>query len=243
MKTELNPAFVLHHRPYRETSSLLDVFSRDHGRISLIAKGIRKKGSARAGLLQPWQRLQIAWSGKSELMTLTDVEADGPPRALQPQILFAGFYLNELIIRMLHQHEAHPDLFDSYDNTLGHLSGNPTDSQPVIRIFEKRLLDATGYGLTLDHDVDTDLPLEPDSVYYYQADRGPSVNLPKAHDYIKISGRSLLDLGNEVMQATDVLRETRDLLRYVLRKHLGPKPLASRKLYQSFLANSRVYPA
>ena len=240
MKAELNTAFILHRRPYRETSYLLDVFSRDHGRLNLVAKGVRRKGNNKAELLQPYQRLQIAWSGKSDLKTLTDVEPDKGGYLLKHGRLLTGFYLNELIVRLLHQHEAHPDLFDIYDQTLNLLSTGNKNEQLIIRIFEKKLLEATGYGLVLDHDVDTGRRIDAGILYYYQADRGPSSALPDTEDYKKVSGIALIELNNEEITTGEVMHEAKSLMRYILQKHIGARPLISRKLYQSFLDNSRI---
>ena len=237
MKADLNPAFILHRRPYRETSYLLDIFSREYGRISLVAKGIRKKGSAKAGLLQPYQRLLLSWSGKTDLMNLVNAEPDKNAYNLKNEKLLTGFYINELITRILHRHEAHPDLFDSYDEILQQLSEGITDARCLIRIFEKRLLEATGYGLVLDRDVDTGKPVEPDTFYYYQAEHGPSVREPGTRDFQKISGRTLIELNHERILTTEVMQEAKLLMRYVLHKHLGARPLASRSLYKSYLDN------
>lgn len=237
MKVELNPAFILHRRPYRETSLLLDVFSCNYGRVGLIARGVRQRKNSKAEILQPYQPLQLAWSGKGELMTLTIAEADKPAYILKDKKLIAGFYLNEIIIRMLHRHEAHPDLFMIYDSTLELLSGQSSDENQVIRIFEKRLLEAIGYGLVLDHDVTTGKQIRHDQDYYYLADSGPIANIPESSDYIKISGMALMSLNNEKLDTSQVLHETKLLMRFVLNKYLGNKPLASRKLYKMYLDN------
>lgn len=237
MKVELNPAFILHRRPYRETSYLLDIFSRNYGRLNLVAKGIRKKGSNKAELLQPYQRLMISWSGKTDLMNLANVEPDNNPYNLKNEMLLTGFYINELIIRILHQHEAHTELFDNYDETLRKLSEGQLNDQGLIRIFEKRLLEVTGYGLVLDHDVETGKVIDPDIYYYYQAERGPTVRMPESPDFEKIAGRTLIDLDHERIVTKEVMNEAKALMRYVLQKHLGPKPLASRNLYKSYLNN------
>jgi len=237
MKVDLHPGFILHRRPYRETSMLLDVFSRDYGRVGLIAKGAKRKHSVVAGLLQPFQRLQIAWSGKGELMTMTAVEPDTIAYSLKNKKFIAGFYVNELIIRMLHQHEAHMDLFFAYDATLSALADPERNEQETLRIFEKRLLKSIGYGLVLDHDVQSGCVIELDSEYYYRADQGPIQNTPATSDYIRISGQTLSAIDKECMNTEKILREAKQLMRYVLQKHLGSRPLASKKLYQSYVAN------
>lgn len=236
MKVELNPAFILHRRSYRETSLLLDVFSHTYGRVGLLAKGVRNNKSSKSEILQPYQSLQLAWSGKGELMTLTMAEANKSAYVLKGKKLIAGFYLNEIIIRLLHQHEAHPDLFNIYDKTLGLLSMETTDAQTVIRIFEKRFLDSIGYGLVLDHDT-SGSKIKPESVYYYLAERGPALDIPDVPDYIKLSGSTLLAISEEKFDSVQILHEAKALMRFILQKHLGGKPLASRKLYKLYLEN------
>lgn len=235
MKIGLHPAYVLHYRPYRETSLLLDVFSRDHGRVSLVAKGAKRKRGDAALLLQPYQRVLLSWSGKSELMTLTGVEPDGPTEILAQDRLIAAFYINELVMRLLHQHEAHSELFVIYDKTLKALANRTSEPQASIRIFEKCLLQALGYGLVLDHDVETGIKIDSRENYYYMAERGPSRNPPAHDDHVQISGQTLIALQQEVLVQPGVLQESKKLMRYILRRHLGPKPLASKALYASYL--------
>jgi len=235
MKAGLNPAYVLHYRPYRETSLLLDAFSRDYGRVGLIAKGAKRKGSGASLLLQPYQRLLLAWSGNSELMTLTRVELDGPAHIPEQDRLIGAFYINELVMRLLHQHEAHPELFDIYDMTISALALKDSEQQAVIRIFEKRLLQALGYGLVLDHDVETGMIIDVDLDYYYLAERGPVRTAPENSDHARISGLTLFSLLHEDLTRRNVLHESKRLMRHILQKHLGRKPLASRALYASYM--------
>ena len=239
MKTGLHPAYILHYRPYRETSMLLDVFSRDHGRVGLVAKGVKQKRNSTSLLLQPYQRLLMSWSGTGELMTLNKVEADRPAHILEGDRLISAFYINELVIRLLHQHEAHPELFDIYDATLGDLAARENDQQVVNRIFEKRLLQSLGYAVVLDHDVDTGAHIDDSQDYYYLAERGPTTSLPKDNDYVKITGTTLRSLAQENLAGRNVLDESKKLMRYVLQKHLGQKPLASRALYASYIEISK----
>jgi len=193
MNVELTPCFVLHSRSYLESSLILDIFSREYGRLHLIAKGAKREKSAFSGFLQPYQRLLMAWRGKSELMTLLDVEADIEAYELSDARMIAGFYLNELLVRLLHQHESHPELFDLYNKAILDLSvAKCIDA--VLRIFEKGLLKSLGYGLVLDHDVDDGRAIEADKKYYYLLDSGPMKDLPPAGDYIEIAGNSLLAL-------------------------------------------------
>ena len=240
MKVELNPAFVLHRRLYRETSLLLDIFSREYGRLSLIARGVRKKDSPKAELLQPNQPLLLSWSGKSELMNLAAIEQDGMPFQLKKDKLIAGFYINELVMRLLHSHEAHAELFDNYKKTLTLLADDTVNEQIAMRIFEKKLLEAVGYGLAMEHEAGSTRPVEAGITYYYQADHGPSKVVPATGDYIRVNGSALISLAREDFRSENDLNEIKKLMRYVLKKHLGDKPLASRDLYKSYIHHSRI---
>lgn len=234
MKTDLHPAYVLHSRPYRETSLLLEVLSRDHGRVRLVAKGAKQTRTNTALVLQPCQRLLLAWSGKSELMTLTRAEQDGPAPVLAQERLLAVFYLNELILRLLHQQEGHPALFDIYDQTLNGLAGADARTEILLRVFEKRLLQDLGYGLVLDHDAETGMKIDPLMSYCYLLERGPVRAVPAHGDYVQISGAALLALYREQLEEQGVLQECKSLMRHVLHRYLGHKPLASRNLYASY---------
>jgi len=235
MRTDFTPAYILHRRSYRETSLLLDVISRDAGRISLIAKGAKREKSPMAGLLQPCQRLLLCWSGKSELMTLTGAEADRPFIQIGQKRLLPAFYLNELVVRLLHQHESHPELFEAYDRTLAALADETLPEQGTIRRFEKQLLQAIGYGPVFDHDVNTGESIESGRDYFYQADHGPVSVRPPHGDFIKVNGTTLIGMKEDALNTDASLREAKRLMRYLLQKHLGDKPLASRELYQSYL--------
>ena len=236
MNVELTPCFILHSRSYLESSLILDIFSREHGRLHLIAKGAKREKSPFSGLLQPYQRLLMSWRGKSELMTLIDVEADIEAYELSDARTIAGFYINELLVRLLHQHEPHPELFDFYNKAIFDLSAaKPVDV--ILRIFEKGLLKSLGYGLVLDHDVDLGLAIEAGKKYYYLIDSGPMSETPATGDYIEITGNSLLALEQGSLQNKTELEESKRLMRFILQSHLGTKPLASRALYKAYMSN------
>lgn len=230
-RINLQPAYLLHQRPYRDTSALLDMVSRDYGRISLVARGI--KTSRLRGALQPFRPLLISWVGRTELVTLTGCESGGAAQRLAGRVLLSGFYLNELVIRLLHRHDPHPRLFDSYADTLKKLE-DPTQEEPALRIFEKHLLQEIGYALILDHRADTGAAVEPDQLYSYQLEQGPLAHdemLPRA---LTLHGRSLLALATEQLNDAQSLRETKRLMRAALGLYLGDKPLHSRKLVADF---------
>ena len=236
MRIPLHPCFILHQRSYRETSLLLEVFSREHGRVGLIARGAKRKRAIPQGILQPYRRLLIAWSGKGELFTLTAIEPDFPSITLRSEQIMTGFYLNELILRLLHRHESHSDLFDAYEGALTRL-GVGNSEQSILRIFEKNLLQSLGYGLVLDHDVQSGSPIDISQDYYYQFDLGPLASKPSTSEHIKISGLTLQALQKDCLEDAASLREAKHLMRCILRRHLGGKPLASRELYEAYLLN------
>ncbi len=239
MKVELTPCFILHSRPYLESSLILDIFSRKYGRLHLIAKGAKREKSKFSGLLQPYQRLLMAWQGRSELMTLTDVEMEIESCELSDVQVIAGFYINELLTRLLHQHESHPELFDLYDEMLLKLSISVSVDK-ALRLFEKGLLQSLGYGLVLDHVIDGGQVIEVDKVYYYQLDKGPLKDMPLTKNYIEISGKSLLALDREELEDKQNLEETKYLMRFILQRHLGDKPLVSRVLYKAYVNNFNI---
>ncbi len=236
MRVEADTAYVLHKRPYRETSLLLDVFTYNHGRVGLIAKGARRPKSGQSVLLQPLRRLSMSWSARSELGTLTAVEATGMPSGPTTAALLAGFYVNELIVRLLHRHDPHPELFSAYEAVLNKLD-DEQQQQQALRYFEVDLLDAIGFGLVLDHDVIAGKPLAPDTLYQYVTERGPSAEEVLPGQHVSVHGQTLLDLAARSISSATGLREAKQLLRQETGSHLGDRPLASRSLYQSYLKN------
>lgn len=230
MRVELNPCYILHNRNYRETSLLLDVFSRRYGRLSLVAKGARKQKNNKRALLQPGRKINIAWIMRRELGTLIGVE---PCHGNNPQGargLLTVFYINELLVRLLHRHEPHPELFDAYTEALAELTGSATE-QVTLRLFEKRLLEALGYGLGLDTDTEGNA-VRPDQYYTYLPEQGPAPDVSPGPGARKISGRTLLALAEENLGDEIVLAEAKQLMRKALGGLLGDKPLASRELYR-----------
>lgn len=232
MRVAFQPAYILHYRPYRETSLLLDLFSQDHGRIALVSRGTRKSRSPTKALLQPFNPLLISFQGKSELMNLIEVEPNGPHSQLRGDCLLSGFYLNELLMRVLQKHDPHPRLYAVYQQTLLTLQSMPLQ-QKTLRLFEKKLLEELGYGLQLAHDFATGAPLIHDKNYRFYPEFGFKIgdeNDNPASAMI-FSGKSLLALAREELEDPEVLRDAKRLMRQVLGPLLGPQPLQSRKLF------------
>ncbi len=234
MRVDLNPCFILHSRSYRETSLLLDVFSRQHGRVGLVAKGARKQKNDKRALLQPGRKINIAWSMRRELGTLTLAEPFPGKHLHGHGTMLTVFYINELLVRLLHRHEPHPELFDAYEEALEKLEDTSTEQQ-VLRIFEKRLLEALGYGLVLDADTGGNA-IRPDGRYNYLPEQGPVPCTAANGSGLAISGQTLLALAQEEFTDEYILAEAKQLMRMALRNLLGDKPLASRELYHHNLA-------
>jgi DNA repair protein RecO (recombination protein O) len=229
---QLQPAYVLHHRPYRDTSRILELFTRDHGRISVFARGARgsgKSGASLASMLQPFNRLLISWAGRGEAGQLTGAEFDGPLAALPPDRLISGFYLNELLLKLFARHDSHADVFDLYAQTLQMLCRAEDGIRP-LRIFEKRLLESLGYGLALERDAVTAQPIEPDAAYRYRLEQGPVRCDGVAEGDLIFSGAALLALAREELTEAGVCAEARRLLRAALSRCLEGRELKSREV-------------
>lgn len=229
------PGYVLHTRAWSETSLLVDVFSRDLGRLCLLAKGARRPKSARRALLLPFQPLLLAWSGRGELPVLTAVESAVASRhpALAAKARLCGYYLNELLLRLLTRHDAHGHLFNDYAQTIRQLAA-PDWSEDILRVFEKRLLEQMGYGMQLQSELASKRPVEPHLAYRYIVGSGPQLlEHPLAKSVASVSGASLLALATERWSGPQQRREIKHLLRRVLLHYLEGKPLQSRKVAQA----------
>lgn len=225
---EFTQAFVLHQRPYRETSLLLDVFTADYGRLSLVARGMRQSKRRHNNPLQLFQPLWLNWYGRGDLLTLSKIETTSAPYWLQGHAALCGLYINELLVRLLTQQQAEPMVFDAYQNALEGLQ-QTHKAELVLRLFEKRLLEALGYGLDLTTDTNGEL-VKQQLHYSYQPELGLrpcSVNDPKRI----ISGVSLLQLQQENLTDADSLNEIKQLMRMIINYYLDGKPLKSRQLF------------
>lgn len=226
----LEPAFVLHTRPYRDTSAIIEAFSRHWGRVGVVGRGVRGPRSRLRGLLQPFTALLLSWSARGELGTLTGAEAQSAPLRLAGAQVAAGFYLNELIVRLLRRDDPHPALFDAYRAALAALAGGGDLASP-LRLFEKRMLEEIGYGLTLDHDSRGE-PVDP-AAWYQVETEGLPVRMPASgRDDGVYPGSSLLALAAEGPLDAVAAADAKRLLRTALQPHLGSRPLKSRELYR-----------
>ncbi|HHZ70953.1 MAG TPA: DNA repair protein RecO [Methylococcaceae bacterium] len=227
-------AFVLHTRKYRETSLLVDVFTCDYGIVTLVAKGVRKKNSKWVGVLQCFQPLEISFSGRSELKTLTGAALHGRSIELTGLVLYCGFYLNELLIYFLHKHDAHPEVFEDYRYCLVQLVTEDS-VESVLRIFELALLENLGYGLQLENDAVTERPIDPNQQYDYLSDIGPVPTMSQG-----FSGKSLIALRKKILNDELVRKEAKQLMRQVIDFHLQGRELKSRALISQFIRQQSV---
>jgi len=225
--TQLQSAYVLHTRPYRETSLLVDFFTVEQGRIRAVARSSRGPKSRFRGVLQLFVPLQIVWSGKSDLVSLNGVELEHPPHFLSGQALISGFYLNELLVRLLHPYDPHPRLFHAYRHVLLQLvEGGAV--QASLRMFEKTVLAEIGYGLRLTADI-SNAPIEPDA--WYDFDPGHGLEKVLAHTQKQLlSGAHLLAIHNNELSDPAVLHTAKQLMRLAIAAQLGDKPIKSREL-------------
>jgi len=229
-RAQLVPGYILHHHPYRDTSRILEVLTREWGRLSIFARGVRGPKAKLASELQPFRPLLLSWSGRGEAPHLSGAESAPDARAMPPACLMAGFYLNELLLKLTHRHDPVPGVFDSYHATLEALkSGAPLE--PCLRIFEKRLLDLLGYGVALDVDARTGQRIEPDAYYHFRPAQGvvgASGDAPGA-----LSGASLLSLAREQLSPGRELEDARKLLQGALAHCLEGRELTTRAVARS----------
>lgn len=233
MKIEQQPAYVLHARPFSESSLLVDLFSREHGCLMLLAKGARRAKSRTRGLLLPFRPLLASWAGRGQLPVLTALEQDGRHSgAVQGAHFASGCYMNELLLRLLHRHDAHERVFEHYHRALRQLA-NAESPHAALRVFEKRILQYTGFGAVLDRDAGSGERIVPELQYQYVFEKGP-VRATQMHTAatraIPISGRALCALREERFASELELREARRLTRALLDRQLSGRELRSRRV-------------
>jgi DNA repair protein RecO (recombination protein O) len=235
-RVEGEQAFVLHSYPFRETSLLVEVISRRYGRVALLAKGARRPRSVLRGALLAFQPLLVAWSGKGEVRTLMKAEWRGGQPLLGGQALFCGFYLNELLLRLLPREDAHDALFDAYADALDALARGAPPA-PALRSFEKRLLKELGYALTLDREPVSGASVEPGGTYRYEPERGPVPVKPDRASGVAegpfFSGQALLDIAREDYRDPQTLQQGKLLMRLIINHRLDQRPLHSRRVFEA----------
>jgi len=229
--------YILHDRPYRETSLLLEGFTPDFGRVGLVARGVRGKKSKSHGIIQPLVPLLLTWCGKGELYTMVSAESHSGLPQKQGRMLMSCLYVNEILLRLLHRNDAHRDLYLAYEHFL--TESNEDNEEVMLRIFEKKLLNDIGYGLILHLDANTGNPIDSDKLYQYIPEHGPVEADNSRLNGMTIPGESLLSLYNESFENKEDLKNAKRLLRAIMDIQLGSKPLHSRLMYQSLARQTR----
>jgi DNA repair protein RecO (recombination protein O) len=216
------PAYVLHRRPYRETSLLLELFTRHHGRMGVIARGGRRGRSPLAGLLQAFRPLSVDWSGRGELVTLIGADPAGQLPQPAGNRLLHGLYANELMMGFVARGDPNEALFDRYERFVRELAGS-SDRERLMRLFERDLLSLLGYDLGLTAEADTGSPTEPDYWYRYELDRG-LVRVAGPREQGTYAGRSLIELARGELSNAASLRDARQLLGTAIAHYRVGKP-------------------
>ena len=231
LKQTAQPVYVLHTYPFKETSLVVELFSQQFGRVAAVAKGARRPHSAMRGLLQSFQMLSGAWSGKNELKTLHSLDWSAGLTLLKGEALMCGFYVNELLLRLLPREDAHESLFAYYAAALQTLSIETdlaTNLANTLRRFELKLLQELGYAVPLLID-ENDTPIEADKTYRYEAEYGACA-LKVTKNGVQLSGKTLLDMARDDYSDAQTQSQSKQLMRYLLAHYLGDKPLHTRQL-------------
>ena len=227
IRVVLEPAFILHKRPYSNTSLIIELLTLNHGRVSILAQSARGLKSRYRGGLDLFFPLLVSWAGRNDLKYLGDVELNGMPYLLEGESLLCGFYLNELLMRLLHHDDPYHHLFRSYQAALNQLINGHLET--ILRRFEKRLLEELGYGLPLQCEVKSNIPIKADQFYQYHPEQG-FLLCEKSEEKDIFYGKSLLALREEKFSDDESLRDIKRLMRITLGQLLGKKPLKSREL-------------
>ena len=238
MRISLEPAFILHQRPFRETSALLQIFTQNHGYLTLLVKGVRGKRSRFRGVLRSFVPLSISWSGRTELMCLSAAEIRGMPYVLQGDALFSGLYLNELLIRLLPPMDPYPTLFERYQTLLAAIA--LPEHRQALRVFEWAVLTALGYAPSLSRTADRGEAIDPSQYYCFSAEVGLQVASKISSGENCFLGEHLLSICQGRLEAPEVHAIARRIHALVLAPLLGNRPLKSRSYFQQAFVSARV---
>lgn len=230
---DAQPAFLLHSYPYRETSLVIETFSRVQGRVAMVARGARRPRSALRGVLMAFQPLLLNWSGRAELRTLHKAEWQSGLPQLRGDALLCGFYLNELLLKLIARDDPHEQLFEAYEQTLHALAGGAAPDV-TLRRFERQLLRELGYALALERDAVSGEPVVADGRYVYIIESGP-VRVGAGRDgaqknRLELNGQTLLDMARDDYANPTTLQQSKALMRMLINHYLGNQMLNTRQL-------------
>jgi DNA repair protein RecO (recombination protein O) len=238
-RVQQQPGYILHRRPFRDTSQILDIVTRDHGKIAVVARGSRGSKSRLAGILRPFLPLRVSWVAKSDLGTLTGAEAAGPPAGMIGDAMFSAYYVNELLLHFLHRYDPQSEIYALYEEVIKALL--ITDNvAAALRSFELEFLSLLGYAVNLDHEFGSRDPLLDDQDYEYRMEQGP-VSIGRSGALV-FKGAVYKDIAEQRFDKPDVLRAATRLLREIIAFHLGGKELKSRKVLME-LHRGRIAPS
>jgi DNA repair protein RecO (recombination protein O) len=227
-RVQQQPGYVLHHRPFRDSSQILDIVTRDYGKIAVVARGSRGSRSRLAGVLRPFLPLRVSWVSKSDLGTLTGAESAGPPAGMTGDTMLSAYYINELLINFLHKFDPQPEIYALYETVLRSLVGS-NDVAASLRSFEIEFLSLLGYAVNLTHEFGSTEPLLAEQHYEYRMEQGP-VAVQRSEGPMVFSGALLSGVAEQRFDDADVLRAANRLMRDIIGFHLGGKELKSRKV-------------
>ena len=233
MRVTTQAAYILHKRAYRETSQILEIFTRDYGRLSVLSKGSRTARSKTSGILQLFQPLVLSWQGRGDLPYLSSVEvANCKSPDLKAKSLLSAMYLNELLVYLLHKNDVHENIFDRYHEVLFALKSSQQIERD-LRLFERDLLQYLGFEMNLKCDADSGAMLDSNTLYAYHFEHGPvSTATGQSLACPVVSGDSLMSFNRGSLESKRHQTEIKALMRYVLSHHLGNKKLKSRDLFR-----------
>lgn len=238
-RVQQQAGYILHHRPFRDTSQILDIVTRDHGKIAVVARGSRGVRSRLAGVLRPFLPLRVSWVSKSDLGTLTGAEAAGPPAGMVGDAMLSAYYVNELMLYFLHRYDPQPEIYVLYEEVIKTLVS--TDNVAAsLRSFELEFLSLLGYAVNLDHESGGHEPLQGDRHYQYRMEQG-LVAVERAEGELVFKGSILTDIAAQRFDDPEVLRAANRLLRRIIGFHLGGKEIKSRKVLKE-LHRGRIAP-
>ena len=236
-RVQLEPAYLLHHYPWRDSSRILDLLTRRHGRVTLFARAARRGGSALPAVLQPFGELLVSWSGRGEAGQLTGAERPAPARPLAGDRLMSAFYASELVIKLLPRHDPHPAVYGAYAELIGMLADASAVTARGLRLFEKRLLEELGWGLSLEVDAATGRPIDASRNYRYRIDGGAEPVDGVAEGSLVFSGASLLSLARGELGDARSLADARRLLAAALERCLDGRSLKTRQVFVAMRAH------
>jgi DNA repair protein RecO (recombination protein O) len=232
-EVHLESGFVLHLRPYRNTSLIIDCLTAQYGRQALVAQGARRPDARRRALLQPFHRVRLSWIRRGEMGRLTQVESEEPQFEFGGENLFAAYYLNELLIRLVPRGDHNASILSCYSSCLSRLAGSGSVAR-ALRLFELELIEALGFGIDLDHDFRTGEPIDPKRRYVFEHESGVTAITAQA-TMNAYDGKHLISLRLRELEDDASLRTAKHLLGGILLSHLGDRPLKTRAVMQDLL--------